>query len=105
MSKLTVIHSNIFRSAIAKGTVLVDFGAPWCGPCKVLEPLVYQLGQELQDQISVFKVDIDATPELAEQFGVMSVPTLMLFKDGKKVAGCTGGQSLDQLRAFVQQGF
>lgn len=103
MSKLRVIDANEFAPTIATGVVLVDFGAPWCGPCKALEPLVYQLGQELEGQIATVKVDIDATPELAAQLGVMSVPTLMLFKDGKKVAARAGGQSLDQLRSFVTQ--
>lgn len=103
MSKLKVLESGEFKAAIATGAVLVDFGAPWCAPCKALEPLVWQVGQELEGQLSVVKVDVDATPDLAAQLGVMSVPTLMLFKDGRKVAGRTGGQSLDQLRAFVQE--
>lgn len=103
MSKLRVLDVNELAPAIATGVVLVDFGAPWCGPCKTLEPLVYQVSQELEGQLIAVKVDIDATPELAAQFGVMSVPTLMLFKDGKKIAARAGGQSLDQLRAFVTQ--
>jgi thioredoxin 1 len=103
MSKLKVLESGEFKAAIAAGTVLVDFGAPWCGPCKALEPLVWQLGQELEGQLSVVKVDVDATPDLAAECGVASLPTLMLFKDGRRVAGRTGGQSLNQLRDFVQE--
>lgn len=102
MSKLKVIQLGELSSAIATGTVLVDFGAPWCGPCKAMEPLLIDLGYELEGKLSVLKVDIDATPDIATECGVMSVPTLMLFKDGKKVAGRTGGQSLEQLRSFVQ---
>lgn len=101
MSKLKVIDTGEFGPAIATGAVLVDFGAPWCGPCKALEPLLFQLSREMAGQLSVVKVDIDATPDLAADCGVMSVPTLMLFKDGKKLAGATGGKSLEQLRAFV----
>ncbi len=102
MSTLNILETNGLGAAIATGAVLVDFGAPWCGPCKALEPLLATLGQELAGRLSVVKVDIDATPDLATDWGVMSVPTLLLFKNGKKVAGRTGGQSLEQLRAFVQ---
>lgn len=101
MSKLKVIASDEFQSAIATGAVLVDFGTLWCGPCKALEPLVVQLGEELPGRLTVLKIDIDATPELAEKLGVMSVPTLMLFKGGKKVASRTGVQTARQLREFV----
>lgn len=102
MSKLNVITAEQFPAAIAAGSVLVDFGAPWCGPCKTLEPLVVQLGEELQGKLSVVKVDIDATPELAADLGIMSVPTLMLFKDGKKIGSRSGTQSRAQLLDFVQ---
>lgn len=102
MSNLKVIESGGLNSAIAAGAVLVDFGAPWCGPCKAMEPLLVDLGLELEGRLSVVKIDIDATPDMATECGVMSVPTLMLFKDGKKVASRTGGQSLEQLRSFVQ---
>lgn len=103
MSKLKVLEAGELGSTIAAGSVLVDFGAPWCGPCKALEPLLVQLGAELEGRLAVVKVDIDATPGLAMDCGVMSVPTLLLFKDGKRLAGRTGGQSMDQLRTFVQQ--
>jgi len=102
MSKVNVITADQFPAAIASGAVLVDFGAPWCGPCKTLEPLVIQLGEELQGKLSVVKVDIDATPDLAADLGIMSVPTLMLFKDGKKVGSRSGVQSKAQLMLFVQ---
>lgn len=103
MSKLPVLTAEQLPGAIANGSVLIDFGAPWCGPCKALEPLVVQLGEELAGKLTVAKIDIDATPDLAVELGVMSVPTLMLFRNGKKVAGRTGGMSLEQLRNFVAE--
>lgn len=103
MSKLPVLTVEQLPGVITSGSVLIDFGAPWCGPCKALEPLVVQLGEELAGRLTVAKIDIDATPDLAVELGVMSVPTLMLFKDGKKVAGRTGGMSLEQLRNFVAE--
>ncbi|GLH73450.1 thioredoxin [Geothrix limicola] len=102
MSQLKIVESRDFSTTIASGTVLVDFGAPWCAPCKALEPLLCRLGDEFEGRLSIVKVDVDATPDLAEQCGIMSVPALMLFKDGKRVAGRTGPQTLDQLRTFVQ---
>ena len=103
MSELKVLEVGELGPAISAGAVLVDFGAPWCGPCKALEPLLTQLGDELEGRLAAVKVDIDGTPELAADCGVMCVPTLLLFKDGKKLAVRTGGQSLQQLRAFVHQ--
>lgn len=102
MSGLKVIRTGELSLAIASGAVLVDFGAPWCGPCKAMEPLLVDLARELEGRLSVLKVDIDAAPDIAEACGVMSVPTLMLFKDGKKVDGRTGSLSTKQLQAFVQ---
>ncbi len=102
MSTLQVIGSNEFQAAIAQGAVLVEFGAPWCGPCKALEPLVARLGEESDGKLLVVKVDIDVAQELAADFGIMSVPTLMLFKDGKKLGARSGSQSMSQLQAFVK---
>lgn len=102
MSKLNIVTAETLPAILASGTVLVDFGAPWCGPCKALEPLLEKLGEEMADRLTVVKVDVDATPDLAAELGVMSVPTLMLFRDGKKVAGRTGAPSASQLRELVE---
>jgi len=102
MSKLNVITADQFPAATAAGAVLVEFGAPWCGPCRTLEPLVVQVGEELGERLAVLKVDVDASQDLAADLGVMSVPTLMLFKDGRKVAARAGTLSRAQLLDFVQ---
>lgn len=65
-----------------KGTVLVDFFATWCGPCKMLAPIVEQLAEEYADRAAVYKLDVDEAQEIAMQFQVMSIPTLVFFKDG-----------------------
>lgn len=87
----------------AEGPVLVDFWAPWCGPCKMLAPVLDELGQEMGDSLKIVKVDIDEAPEAPTQYGVRGVPTLMVFKEGKLVASRTGGLPKTQLKEWVEQ--
>lgn len=70
------------QTAIANGVTLVDFFADRCGPCKVLGPIINEISEEREDT-TVLKVDIDAVPEAAEEYGIMSIPTVMIFKDGE----------------------
>ncbi len=81
--------------------VLVDFWAEWCGPCRMVAPLVDQIAEEYDGKIRVGKLDTDAQQDLAIQFQVMSIPTLMLFKGGKPVARITGFQPKDRLLAQI----
>jgi thioredoxin 1 len=77
--------------------VLVDFTAVWCGPCKMLDPLVKQLAQDWEGKVKVVKLDVDDSPQLAMDYQVMGVPTLMLFKGGRPVERVTGYQPKDRL--------
>ena len=87
-----------FEDTIKEGTWLVDFSATWCGPCRMLEPNL----EELSKDNNVLQVDIDKFMDLADQFSIISVPTLMLFKDGELVKQSSGYRTLDQLKDFVK---
>jgi thioredoxin 1 len=82
--------------------VLVDFWASWCGPCKMIAPLLDQLAEEYSGKVRVCKVDVDANPQTAAKFSVRGIPTLMLFKGGELEATKVGALSKSQLTAFVE---
>lgn len=90
-----------FNQSIESGVTLVDFWAPWCGPCKMQLPIVEELSTELEGQAVIGKINVDDQPELAAQFGVMSIPTLILFKDGQPVDKMVGLQSKDALKTKI----
>ena len=92
-----------FYELIKEGTVLVDFFATWCGPCKMLSPVLEQLSEEVDTLI--LKVDVDEVGAVAAQFGIQAVPTLMLFKNGQRVDVRMGYQNKNQLLAFINQQF
>lgn len=90
MEPVTLTQENFQTEVLdAKGTVLVDFWAAWCGPCRMLSPVVDEVAAELPG-VKVGKVNIDEQPDLAAQFDVMSIPTLVAFKDGKAVNQSVG---------------
>ncbi len=95
------LNENEFDGAIAQGFTLVDFSAEWCGPCKALLPTINKLGDEYSGRMSVYGIDIDKTQSVALKCGVMSVPTLILFKDGKPVDRVVGMVSERDLRKKI----
>ena len=83
--------------------VLVDFWAPWCGPCKMIGPVIEKLSGELSATVSIGKLNVDDNPATAQEYGVMSIPTILLFKGGKVVGTTMGFQPEPKLRAFIDQ--
>lgn len=93
MKNVVSLNDSTFREATAKGVVLVDFYAAWCGPCKMFAPLLDQLAGELEGKTAVVKLDIEEAVETAAEFEVQSVPSLFILKDGEVVKSFTGIQS------------
>jgi thioredoxin 1 len=99
MIELAKLSADSFQREVidADTPVLVDFTAVWCGPCKMLDPIVKELAQDWGQKVKIVKLDVDNDPEVAMQYQVMGVPTLMLFKDGQPVERVTGYQPKDRL--------
>lgn len=91
-----------FDASINQGLVLVDFFATWCGPCRMISPLLEEIAEEKQD-LTVLKIDVDELGTLAARYFIQSIPTLMLFKDGKRIETRVGYQNKNQLLAFINQ--
>ncbi len=92
MSLLPALQSNEFESKVLKAgkPVLVEFGAPWCAPCNQLEPVLKDLVRDYDGQIDLYSIDVDQHPDLVMNYGVMGVPTVMLFRDGQPIHRLTG---------------
>ncbi len=90
-----------FKSEISKGVTLVDFHADWCGPCRMLSPVLDQIAVDMKGKATVGKVDIDAEQKTAAEFQISSVPTLILFKNGKEVNRLVGLRNADAVKNFV----
>ncbi len=100
MSKPVTIEEAKFDEIVvkAKKPVLVDFWAPWCGPCRMVAPVVDELAEEYEGKVEFGKVNVDENPKIASKFGVMSIPTLILFKDGKPVSNMVGFRPKNELK-------
>ncbi|WP_173443027.1 thioredoxin [Selenomonas ruminantium] len=98
----TIITKDNFKAEVLdyKGTVLVDFWADWCGPCRMLSPIVDEVANE-NPNIKVGKINVDEQQELSSQFGIMSIPTLLVFKDGKKINESIGLIPKEQIEKML----
>jgi thioredoxin 1 len=95
-----LVDQNEFENELKEGLVVVDFYADWCGPCQMLAPLLEEL--EKETSIKIVKINVDELPDLARQFRIMSIPTLMLFKDGKFTKKELGYMPIERLREFIK---
>ena len=103
MAEITLTRSN-FQAEVLESDkpVLVDFWATWCGPCRMVAPIVAQIAEEQEGVVKVGKVNVDEEPGLAGQFGISSIPTLMVFKNGQLVNTAVGVRPKEQIEALLK---
>jgi thioredoxin 1 len=102
---MSILHltSDSFDGAVATGTVLVDFWADWCGPCKMLAPIIEELSDEYADTVTFAKLDVDAAGEIAARYGISSIPTVLLFRNGEAVRGIVGAHPKEDYVAALSE--
>lgn len=96
------LNDENFDEGVAKGVALVDFYADWCGPCRMIAPIINELADEMHSQATIAKVDIEHAQRIAGSFQVTSIPTLILFKNGQEIERITGIRDKDTLKALLQ---
>ncbi|MCL1849023.1 MAG: thioredoxin [Clostridiales bacterium] len=100
---VTLTADNFAQEALQSAEpVLVDFWAEWCGPCRMLSPIVDEIGAEMEGKLKIGKVNVDEEPALAQTYGVMSIPTLILFKAGQVAGTSVGARPKEELLRFLE---
>ncbi len=102
MSNAVSLTSASFDERTASGVSLVDFWASWCGPCRMLSPVIDEIAEEFAGKCSVYKVNVDEEGELAVKFGIMSIPTLIFFKDGEVINKLVGVVPKEEITAILE---
>lgn len=103
MSEIINLNKESFEKVTSSGskTQIIDFWAPWCGPCKALTPVLEELSTELSDSVEVYKVNVDDNTELAQEHGVQSIPTMLIYKNGSLSETIVGLKTKDELIDLV----
>ncbi len=104
MSELINLNKESFSKVISEEnkTVLVDFWAPWCGPCKALTPILEEIANEKSEDVGIYKVNVDENTDLAQEHGVQSIPTLLLYKNGSLAETIVGLKTKDELIQLLE---
>lgn len=102
-SNVITLSDNTFNATIAKGVTLVDFWAIWCGPCRLQGPIIDELANDFKDKAKIAKLDVDKNPIIPNTYGIMNIPTIIIFKDGKAVQKFVGLQNKVTLTNALNQ--
>lgn len=100
---MKIVNTQEFNELMNEKAVLVNFFATWCGPCKMLSPVLEGVAEKMKDKVTIVKVDVDRSPDLAAKFGVMSVPTMIMFKNGRQVDAFSGYMPEANLMANIER--
>jgi thioredoxin 1 len=103
MTIVPELTNGEFETFSKKGIVLIDFFAEWCMPCMMMSPIVEDLNEEFENKINIGKVNVDDNPEISEKFGISSIPTFILLKEGKEIDRMNGALTQDELEEFINK--
>lgn len=104
MADITLTDTN-FDQEVTQSTipVVVDFWAPWCAPCRIVTPIIHELAKEYEGKVKVLEMNVDENPKTAEKFNVLSIPTIMMFKNGQPVKSLIGAQGKDSYKRAIDE--
>jgi thioredoxin 1 len=104
MAELTFTDQTFKQQVLEKsGLVVVDFWAPWCGPCRIVSPIIEELAKEYEGKVNIGKLNVDENPQTAGSYSVMSIPTVMLFKNGKPAKSIIGAQGKENYKKVIEE--
>lgn len=101
--KILTLNNKTMKNAIRSGTTLVDFWAPWCGPCKMIAPVLNELAEEMDGEVRIGKLNVDHNQAVAQKYKVRNIPTMILFKDGQEVSRFVGVKSKKALAKAIRE--